>query len=129
MTGGEPLVLGAILRIDLCGWGGPPPLLPRDPIRVEEGAGGLSKSFVYDMLPQHSCISVADACLRLGASIESLLERWPFRDLAFPARCRLDIGLVSESASGSWRSDWPVAFLSVLAEAEIELGLSHYRAE
>ena len=124
----EPMVLGAILRADVCGWDGPPPHLPGDPIRIDEHARG-SKSFVYDLLPRHSCVSVSDACHRVAAVIESLLENWPLRDLAFPARCRLDVGLVVENPAVPFKSDWPAAFLSALAEAEIELGLSFYPAD
>jgi hypothetical protein len=122
----ECFVLGAILRVDLCGWNLPPPRLPRDPIAIEEGPQGGVVSFIYDLLPKRICLAAPDACERLGATILALLEVWPFRDLDFPARCRLDLGVVVDDPQNPWRLDWPVAFLAALADAEIELGLSVY---
>ena len=121
---GDCLILGAILRIDVIGWSGEPPSLPRPPVRVETEATGRA-AFFYDLLPNRAGLSLPEACERVGMTIAGLSEDWPFRDLPFPPRCRLDLGL-SVSPEGPWRLNWPAPFMAALALESIEVGLSLY---
>jgi hypothetical protein len=123
----EPLVLGAILRIDAVGWAGEPPLLPTKPVRAETGEAGRT-CFFYDLLPGRAGLPLPNACERIGVTLARLSDEWPFRDLPFPPRCRLDLGLSVES-HGPWRLDWPAPFLAALSLEAVELGLSLYPLE
>jgi hypothetical protein len=125
----EPVVVGAVLRVDLRGWRDPPPPLPGPPIHGwEDLADGDGKSFFYDLLAGRPAMPVAEAAERIGVTIEALLDRWPFFDLPFPARCRLELGLVVGNGASAWTASLPPAFLAALAAAEIELSLSAYPA-
>jgi hypothetical protein len=121
----EPVVLGAILRVDLRGWTGAAPSLPGAPLRVEENASGVS-SFFYDLLPQRALAPVSQAAERIGMTVASLLDRWPFDELPFPARCVLELGVAVDDPASPWSVVWPAAFLGALGAVDIELCLSVY---
>ena len=54
----EPVALGILLRLEVRGWSGPAPRLPREPIRIDEGREGL-RIFTYDLSPSEPDLSVA----------------------------------------------------------------------
>jgi hypothetical protein len=122
-----PVVLGAVLRIDLRGWSEPAPLLPAKPMRVEETEAGVV-SFFYDMTPRRAFAALPETAERIGMALEALLPTWPFHDLPFPARCGLEIGVAIDDPAAPWSAAWPAALLGALADADIELRLSVYPA-
>lgn len=123
----DPLVLGALLRVELRGWTGAAPRLPDEPLSVEENDAG-STIFIYDLMARRALVPVPQASERIGMTLERLLETWPFADLPFPARCVLDVGVSVDDPNLSWSASWPAALLAVLADGDIELRLSVYPA-
>ena len=123
----EPVALGVVLRIDVRGWNGPAPRLPGDPVRTEEGREGM-RTFIYDLSPKDPTLSVADACLRIASKLERMLapERTPFSEPHHAARCVLEFGVLADRERESFAYSWPLEFLTVLADAQIELNVSHY---
>jgi hypothetical protein len=121
------IVIGAVLRIDVMGWSGDPPGLPHAPIRVEEGRGGV-QSFYYDFSPKTADLDVPQMADRLGPRLMRALlsEKSPFADKPVAARTVLDIGVMVAADKTAYSYTWPVEFLQTLADAEIELAVSHY---
>ncbi len=124
MTG--PLVIGVVLRVDVRGWQGAPPLLPKEPLKEEHGRDG-ARTFFYDLTPKEPDLSVEDACMRLASRLERMLiARSPFAEL--PVRLSLDVGVMVDPNAGGWAYTWPPEFLRVLADAQAQLTASHYPA-
>jgi hypothetical protein len=123
----EPLALGIILRIEAQGWSGPAPRLPNDPVRTDEGREG-ARIFIYDLSPKDPTLSVSDACLRIASKLERMLapERTPFNEPHHATRCTLEFGVLADRERESFSYSWPLEFLTVLADAQIELNVSHY---
>lgn len=123
----EPVALGIVLRVEVRGWTGPAPRLPNEPVRADEGREG-ARTFIYDLSPKDSGLSVTDACLRLSSRLERLLapERTPFGEPHLAARCTLEFGVLADRETESFSYSWPLEFLSVLVDAGIELNVSHY---
>ncbi len=121
------IVIGVVLRIDVVGWVGDAPGLPHTPMRVEEGRAGV-QSFYYDYSPKDSDLDVPQLCARLGSRLSRALlsEKSPFMERPVAARTVLDIGLMVASDKTAYSYAWPVEFLQILAEAEIELAVTHY---
>lgn len=119
-------VVGAVLTVELLGWKGAPPLIGGNPVRMQARLDQGRQRFVYDLLPQRRALSVSDACLRIGSQVEVALEKWPFYDLPFPARLRLEMGFAAENAAAPLSCDFPAAFLAILSAADVELALSIY---
>ncbi len=124
------LALGVILRVDVVGWDGDPPPLVGDAFRVQEGRGG-ERSFFYDMTPKEPDLDVPHLCARLGTRLARALvgPASPFADKPVAARAVLEVGLMAPAGSETISYHWPVEFLQVLADAEIELSVSHYLVE
>ena len=123
--------LGVILRIDTMGWDGAPPVLTLGaPFRSQEGRGG-EHSFFYDLSPKDSDVEVPQLCARLGTRLSRALigDANPFADKPIAARAVLEVGLLAAKGSETIGYSWPVEFLQVLADAEIELSVTHYLVE
>lgn len=121
-----PVVVGMVLRVDVRGWSGPPPLLPKEPLKVEDGRDG-ARAFFYDLSPREPDLTVEEACVRVASRLERMLiERSPFTEL--PARLALDVGVMIDPRAASWSYVWPPDFLRVLGDAQMELTASHYPA-
>ena len=123
----EPITLAIFLRIEARGWSGPAPRLPNEPVRMEDGRDGL-RIFTYDLSPKDPTLSVPDACLRVAAKLERMLapERTPCSAPEHVTRCTLEFGVLADRERESFSYAWPLEFLSVLADAQIELNVSHY---
>jgi hypothetical protein len=123
----EPVALGIVLRVEVRGWSGPAPRLPHEPMRIDEGREG-ARTFIYDFSPKDTTLSVPDACLRIASKLERVLapERTPFTEPHHAARCTLEFGVLADRERESFSYAWPLEFLSVLADAQIELNVSHY---
>ena len=126
----QALALGVILRVDLIGWDGDPPELIGAPFRVQEGRNG-EQSFFYDLSPKDNDLDVPHLCARLSSRLARafLGPTPPFADKVMAARTVLEVGLLAPAGAESFSYHWPVDFLQVLAEAEIELSVSHYLVE
>ena len=123
----EPVALGILLRVEVRGWSGPAPHLPNEPVRVDEGRDG-ARTFIYDLSLKDPTLSVPDACLRIASRLERMLapERTPFSEPHHATRCVLEFGVLADRERESFSYSWPLEFLSVLADAQIELNVSHY---
>ena len=123
----EPVALGIVLRVEVRGWTGPAPRLPHEPMRIDEGREG-ARTFIYDFSPKDPTLSVPDACLRIASKLERVLapERTPFTEPHHAARCTLEFGVLADRERESFSYAWPLEFLGVLADAQIELNVSHY---
>ncbi|MDB5572084.1 MAG: hypothetical protein JWN93_3267 [Hyphomicrobiales bacterium] len=123
-----PAVIGIVLRVDVRGWRGAPPLMPREPLKEEQGRDG-ARAFFYDLSPREADLSVEDACTRLASKLERMLvARSPFADLDLPVRLSLDVGVMVDPAAGSWSMTWPPEFLRVLGDAQAQLTATCYPA-
>ncbi len=123
----QPVALAIILRIEARGWSGPAPRLPNEPMRIEEGRDG-ARIFTYDLSPKDKDLSVSDACLRIASKLERMLapERTPFSEPHHAARYMLEFGVLADKERESFSYSWPLEFITVLADAQIELNVSHY---
>ncbi len=123
----EPQVIGILLKVETRGWSGPPPLLPKAPVKVDEGRDGL-RVFIYDLSLRDSDISVGDACLRLGSRLERMLNspKSPFPRGHYALRTTLEFGVMADRERESFGYCWPLEFLQVLVDAGIELSVTHY---
>jgi hypothetical protein len=119
--------LGAVLRIEVIGWDGPPPALPMAPMKVYEGRGG-QQTFYYDFSPKEANLDVAQMCTRLSTRLARALlgEKTPFADKPVAVRAALDVGVIGPAGVEKFSYSWPVEFLQTLADAEIELSVTHY---
>ena len=90
----EPTVVGILLKVETRGWTGPPPSLPREPVKIDEGRDGL-RVFVYDLSPKEADLAVSDACLRIASRLERMLNspKSPFPPGQYALRCTLGIVL------------------------------------
>ena len=123
----EPFVIGILLRVETRGWNGPPPRLPKEPVKVEEGRDGL-RVFLYDLSPKEADVAVSDACLRLGSRLERMLNspKSPFPEGHYALRTTLEFGVMADRERESFGYSWPLEFLQVLVDASIELSITHY---
>jgi hypothetical protein len=123
----EPLVLGIFLKVETRGFPGPAPKLPREPVRSESGPEGY-QLFVYDLTPKDEGLAVSDAAQRIASRIGRLFapERLPFPEGHYALRLSLEIGLLADASAGAISYSWPLDFLQAIADAGIELNVSHY---
>ena len=123
----EPVALGILLRIEVRGWNGPAPALPKEPMREETGREGL-RVFTYDLSPSEPDLPVADAAVRIASRLRRMLspERSPFPEGPFAARCTLEFGVLADPERESFSYSWPLEFLEALVDTEVGLSVSHY---
>ncbi len=123
----EPFVIGILLRVETRGWNGPPPRLPKEPVKVEEGRDGL-RVFLYDLSPKEADVAVSDACLRIASRLERMLTgpKSPFPQGHYALRCVLEFGLLADRERESFGYSWPLEFLQVMVDAGVELNVTHY---
>jgi hypothetical protein len=123
----EPLVLGIFLKVETRGWTGPAPKLPKETIRIEAGSDGL-QTFIYDLTPKDEGLTVSDAAQRLASRIERMLspDRTPFPEGHYALRLKLEVGLLADPSRGAISYAWPLDFVQAIADAGIELNVSHY---
>lgn len=123
----EPIVIGILLKLETHGWNGPPPLLPKEPIKIDEGRDGL-RVFVYDLSFKEPDVGVSDACLRIASRIERMLSapKSPFPEGHYALRSTLEFGVLADRERESFGYAWPIEFLQVLVDANVELKVTHY---
>jgi hypothetical protein len=121
-----PLVLGVLLKVEMIGYAGPAPLMPREPV-AEGGREGL-RTFTYDLSPSDPCLTVEDACARIGSRLERMLlsPRSQFPETEIAPRLTLDFGLIAERDHERLAYAWPADFLRVIVDADIQLNVSLY---
>jgi hypothetical protein len=123
----HPALVGAVLRVDLRGYSGDAPVALGTPVRDAE-AGDGTRSLFYDLGDDIAGQPMQDACLQLARVLDRMFlmpEEPPFAD-AFAKRMRLDLGIGVGADPATWSHDLPHGFLSALADAETELGLTYY---
>ncbi len=120
-------VIGVVLRIEVIGWTGDAPGLPQPPVRVEDAGRGVTR-FYYDYSPKDPDLDVPQMCSRLSSRLARALlsETSPFVEKAVAARTVLEFGVAVPAGAERYSYSWPVEFLQTLADAEIELAVSHY---
>ena len=123
----EPIVIGVVLRVDLRGWGGAPPLLPKAPVKIEDGRDG-AQSFFYNLTPDDTEMDTQSLGLWLGSRLERLLmsEKSPFHESEAPRRLFLDVGLMFDADDARFVTSWSPEFMGVLGDAGIEMTVTHY---
>ena len=123
----EPVVIGIILRLDIHGWSGAPPLLPNPPVKVEESRDG-SLSFFYNLTPEDSEMNTQSLGLWLGSRLERMLnsEKSPLHGKEMPRRIFLDVGLMFDADEERIVTIWSPEFMGVLGDAGIEMNVTHY---
>ncbi len=121
------VVLGVLLKVDTVGYDGPAPKLPNEPAHVQPGPNG-ARLFVYDLTPDDPCLEVEDACARLGSRLERMFlgSAPPLPGGQFAARTTLEFGLLADREDQKFGYSWPLDFLRVLVDADIQLNVSHY---
>lgn len=125
---GFPIVIGAVLRVDVRGWDRPAPVLHDAPINSEDGTDG-TRSFFYDFMPSSDGdLTVEPFCARVTSRLERHLtgENAAFAEGAFARRMVLEVGLMVEDTDERFAMQWPPDFLAVLGEAETALSLTFY---
>jgi hypothetical protein len=123
----HPALVGAVLRVDLRGYTGDVPALLGAPLR-DVVAGDGTRSLFYDLTSHVAGEPAQEGCLILARIMDRLFlspSEPPFAE-AFARRMRLDLGVGVGAEPASWSHDLPHAFLSALADAETELGLTYY---
>lgn len=123
----EPVVLGIVLKLETQGWSGPPPQMPGAPVKIDEGRDGV-RIFFYDLSPKEPDLGIADACIRIASRLERLLNspKSPLQQGPYAARCTLEIGILADRERESFGYAWPLEFLQILVEANVELTVTHY---
>ena len=123
----EPIVIGVVLRADIRGWGGPPPKLPKEPVKVEEGRDG-SQTFFYNLTPEDPEMNTQSLGLWLGSRLERMLmtDKSPFHGSEAPRRLFLDIGLMFDTQDERIVTSWSPEFMGVVGDAGIEMTVTHY---
>jgi hypothetical protein len=123
----QALALGVVLRVELRGWKGPPPALPKPPLRDEAGADE-ARVLVYDFTSADPQLSVEEAALSLASRLRRLLmpERSPFAEPHLAAKLVLEFGILADASRDRFSYSWPLEFLDALVECDIELNVSHY---
>ena len=84
--------------------------------------------FTYDLSPGEPDLSVADACLRIASRLRRTMapERLPFAEAHCAVRAVLEFGVLADPERQSFAYSWPLEFLEVLVDTDIELNVSHY---
>jgi hypothetical protein len=120
-------VIGLVLRVDVRGWNGAPPLLPQSPVRSETGRDG-AQSFHYDLLPRDVVLDTEGLCARFASRLERLLggERSALAQVDLPFRLCLEVGLMYDDDGSPHSTRWTPDFLRVLGELDMQLTVSHY---
>lgn len=123
----EPFVVGILLKVETRGWNGAAPQLPKPPIHIEEGRDGL-RVFSYDLSLREADVTVSDACARVASRLERMLAgpKSPFPEGGYALRCTLEIGVIANRERTSFGYGWPLEFLQVLVDCNVELNVTHY---
>ncbi len=124
---GHVVVLGVLLKVETFGYDGPPPSLPRAPIKIDRPGDGRS-TFHYDLSPADEALSVEDVCARLGSRLERMLNspKSALPEGDYARRFTLEVGLLADRQDDRFAYSWPAEFLRVLVDADINLNVSHY---
>ncbi len=122
----QAVALGVVLRVELRGWTGPPPALPKPPLRDEVGAEE-ARVLVYDFTSAEA-LGVEEAALGLASRLRRLFapERSPFAGVHHAAKLVLEFGILADASRDRFSYSWPLEFLDALVECDIELNVSHY---
>lgn len=122
-----PVVVGAVLRVDLRGYSGDAPTTLGAPLRDEEMRDGM-RTLHYDLGAQAGDGVMEESCARLALFLERHFiepEEPPFAQ-AFARRMKLELGLMVEAGAANWSCDLPVHLLDCLSAMEAAVGLTFY---
>ena len=126
MEAGAALVIGALLRIDLRGYGGDLPASLGAPMR-DDLRDGL-RSLVYDLENQIGDGVLDEACARFALwfdrhFIEADVDLF---EGAAARRMKLEIGLMVDEQDDSWSCELPANLLDCLGALQASVALSFY---
>lgn len=120
-----PILVGAVLRIDLRGFSGALPTRLGAPMSEDPTRDGTRILF-YDLARQVGDGMLDEACARLAVFLDRhFVDEQPFAE-AFAKQMKLELGLMVSADSESWSCDLPAHLLDALAAIEAGVGLTFY---
>jgi hypothetical protein len=120
-----PVLVGAVLRIDLRGFSGDLPATLGAPMSEDPTRDGTRILF-YDLARQVGDGMLDEACARLAVFLDRhFVEEQPFADV-FAKRMKLELGLMAAADAESFTCDLPAHLLDALAAMEAGVGLTFY---
>ena len=122
----EPLIIGALLRIDLRAFGADLPAALGAPMRDEMREG--LRSLTYDLESLIGDGIVDEACARLAVWFDRQfieVDDDPFQGAA-ARRMKLEIGLMVDDQEESWSCELPANLLDCLGALQASVSLSFY---
>lgn len=123
-----PILVGAVLRVDLRGFSGELPTKLGAPMSEEPTRDG-TRSLFYDLARQVGDGVLDEACARLAVFLDRhFCDEQPFEG-AFAKQMKLELGLMVSAGAESWSCDLPAHLLDALAAMEAGVGLTFYPQE
>ncbi|MDB5640890.1 MAG: hypothetical protein JWN07_207 [Hyphomicrobiales bacterium] len=120
-----PILVGAVLRIDLRGFSGELPTTLGAPMSEDPQRDGTRILF-YDLARQVGDGILDEACARLAVFLDRhFADEQPFEG-AFAKKMKLELGLMVGAGAESWSCDLPAHLLDALAAIEAGVGLTFY---
>jgi hypothetical protein len=120
-----PLLVGAVLRVDLRGFSGTLPEKLGAPMSEDPTRDG-TRSLFYDLARQVGDGIFDEACARLAVFFDRhFVDEQPFEG-AFAKQMKLELGLMVSADAESWSCDLPAHLLDALAAMEAGVGLTFY---
>jgi len=120
-----PILVGAVLRIDLRGFSGDLPTTLGAPMSEEPTRDGTRILF-YDLARQVGDGILDEAGARLAVFLDRhFCDEQPFEG-AFAKQMKLELGLMVGADADSWSCDLPAHLLDALAMMEAGIGLTFY---
>ncbi len=120
-----PILVGAVLRVDLRGFSGELPTKLGAPMSEEPTRDG-TRSLFYDLARQVGDGVLDEACARLAVFLDRhFCDEQPFEG-AFAKQMKLELGLMVRAGAESWSCDLPAHLLDALAAMEAGVGLTFY---
>jgi hypothetical protein len=120
-----PILVGAVLRVDLRGFAGELPTTLGAPMSEDPMRDGTRVLF-YDLARQVGDGVLDEACARLAVFFDRhFVEEQPFAG-AFAKQLKLELGLMVAADAESWSCDLPAHLLDALAAMEAGVGLTCY---
>jgi hypothetical protein len=120
-----PVLVGAVLRIDLRGFSGDLPTKLGAPMSEDPTRDGTRVLF-YDLARQVGDGILDEACARLAVFLDRhFVDEQPFAG-AFAKQMKLELGLMVAGEAESWSCDLPAHLLDAVAAMEAGVGLTFY---
>ncbi|MDB5543824.1 MAG: hypothetical protein JWO64_973 [Hyphomicrobiales bacterium] len=121
----RPVIVGAVLRVDLRGFSGDLPARLGAPMSEDPMRDG-TRALFYDLARQVGDGILDEACARLAVFFDRhFVDEQPFEG-AFAKQMKLELGLMVSADAESWSLDLPAHLLDALAAMEAGVGLTFY---